>query len=189
MHQPNHIFDSLLITEYIAGNKKAITVLVTRWHPIFCRQANWYIKDKAVAQDVAQECWVIILKKIGSLKDTQKFAPWALTIVHRRAIDQIRKNKKTETHTSNEMIEQAVDTSTSQTEAIQSTQGKLQLINGGIAQLPLKHRIVIELFYKNQLSLDQIASVLDVSKGTVKSRLFYAREALKGLLKNKNYEN
>jgi RNA polymerase sigma-70 factor (ECF subfamily) len=183
MQQSNHIFDSLLITEHLGGNKKAFSLLVKRWHPTFCRHAHIYVKDKALAQDVAQECWIIILKKITQLTETQKFAPWALTIVHRKAIDQLRNDNKSQkvAHSASIINKDALFES----EKSNQKSDRLLLINGGIDQLNLKQRVVIELFYKDELNLDQIAKVLQISKGTVKSRLFYAREALKELIKNK----
>jgi len=62
---------------------------------------------------------------------------------------------------------------------------KLDEIRVGIQQLPMSQRIVLSMFYMENLSLAEISSVLDVSKGTVKSRLFYAREKLKTIINNK----
>jgi len=183
MPQPDHIFDSLLIVEYQAGNKKALSLLVKRWHATFCKHANWYLKDTAIAQDVVQECWIVIIKKMGSLKDSRKFAPWALTIVHRKAIDQFKKNQKVRNISNTDALEN-VPSNDSYGDTHESNKNeRLLKIDKGIDQLPIKQRIVIELFYKNDLNLNQIAQVLDLSKGTVKSRLFYAREALKQQLK------
>lgn len=189
MQPPKHIFDSLLITEIKSGNKKALSILVKRWHSVFVTHANWYLKDGALAQDVAQDCWLVIIKKINSLKETNKFAPWALTIVHRKAIDQIRKNQQNHSTTSTVDVESLGATTLKDHGKVQENTDRLSLIDKGITQLPLKQRMVLELFYKNELTLDQIAEVLKISKGTVKSRLFYARESLKQQLNPRNNEN
>lgn len=189
MHKPDHIFDSLLINAYQSGNKKAFNLLVKRWNPTFCKHALWYVKQEAIAQDIAQECWIVILSKIHMLKDANKFAPWALQIVHRRAIDHFRKEQKKPVIRQEKAFNEAINSSQAVKTASEQKEQSLVLMQKAIQQLPVKQRIVIELFYKNELNLTQIAQVLSVSKGTIKSRLFYARESLKQQLKQNNYGN
>ena len=55
--------------------------------------------------------------------------------------------------------------------------------------LPEHHQMVINLFYVEDYSLKQISEILSISVGTAKSRLFHAREKLKTIIKDKNYEN
>ncbi|WP_340105327.1 RNA polymerase sigma factor [Rhodohalobacter sp. 8-1] len=57
-------------------------------------------------------------------------------------------------------------------------------IRVGIQQLQMSQKIVLSMFYLENLNLSEISSVLDVSKGTVKSKLFYAREKLKSIINN-----
>ena len=175
MNSKKAILDALLVTEFKAGNKKALSLLVKRWHSQFCKQANWYLKDQSLAKDVAQESWVVIIRKIHTLNNAERFAPWALRIVHRKAIDQLRRAKKVQTFGATE-IEQLAKPEDYNSD-------RLTKIDLAIMQLPVKQRMVLELFYKNELSLDQIAEVLKISRGTVKSRLFYARETIKQQLK------
>ena len=65
--------DELLIIQIQSGNKQALTPLVKRWHQPFCNKAYWLVKDKAVAKDIAQESWQIIINKIDHLKDVSQF--------------------------------------------------------------------------------------------------------------------
>ena len=184
MSKPSGILDSYLVLDYQAGNKKALGLLVKRWHSKFCRQAFWYTKNTDVAQDIAQESWRIIINKIGNLKDVDAFRSWALSIVTRKAIDWTRKQKRkkerdrlyarsVERHDSNNNIKE------------DQLKDVMQMIN----DLPEQQQIVLRLFYLESSSLDEISKILNISKGTVKSRLFYAREQLKKTLKHRNYEN
>ena len=60
--------DETLVVAYKAGNKKALAVLVKRWHKLFCDKAYWLVKDKDVAKDIAQESWTTIMHKLESIK-------------------------------------------------------------------------------------------------------------------------
>lgn len=64
-----------------------------------------------------------------------------------------------------------------------------QKIIQGIRLLPIEQQEVIKLFYTEEYSLKEIAEILRIKHGTVKSRLFHAREKLKTILKTHNYEN
>lgn len=189
MTKPEEIFDGLLVLQYQNGNKKAFTLLVTRWHTKLCRQAFWYTKDRDVAKDIVQDSWGVILKKIYFLKNANSFGSWALTIVNRRAIDSLRASKKT-TEKLHQIYHQSKnrDTSMEDSNSIENertidknyyTKGIMDAINN----LPKNQEIVIRMFYLDEYSILEISTILEISKGTVKSRLFYAREKLKQILK------
>ncbi|GAA4277972.1 sigma-70 family RNA polymerase sigma factor [Aquimarina mytili] len=160
------------------GNKKAMELLVQRWHGRFCKQAYWYTNDIEVSKDVAQDSWSKILQKIHSLKDPNKFGSWALTIVTRCAIDWQRKHKKEQ---ENINFYQKVNTSS---QAHQDNDDMVFiLLKKSIKELPKNQQIVLHLFYIEEYSIKQISKIMDVSTGTIKSRLFNAREKLKLILK------
>lgn len=177
--------DSNLVVEYQKGNKKAIAVLVKRWHLRFCEFAFWYVKDADVAKDIAQESWSVIINKLETLQEPKKFKSWAISIVNRKAIDWIRaknreenKLKKYSEENPSILIEESID----------SQDGiKLALLNT-IKTLSSEQQIVLKLFYTQDYTLKEISEILNISVGTIKSRLFHAREKLKTTLKNRNYE-
>lgn len=185
MTQPNKIFDALLVLECQAGSKKAMTLLVKRWHAKLCKQAYWYTKDSDQAKDIAQDSWGVILNKIQFLKDPNSFGSWAITITTRKSIDWLRKQKKERNNleTNYDLPHQTVDNN--DTVAIDPI---LLMVRSSIKELPQKQQIVLHLFYLEEFSIKQIADALGISTGTVKSRLFTAREKLKTILKNRNYE-
>jgi len=176
MENSNKISDAKLVLAYQSGNKKAIAILVERWHQKFCKQAYWYTKDKDASKDIAQDSWNIIIHKLNNLNDPEKFGYWALAIVCRKAIDWARKKSKT--------LKQQKDyhqvlNSFSEENNITEDSKKVLL---AIKALPDIQQTVLRLFYIESYSLKQISSLLSLSKGTVKSRLFYAREKLKKII-------
>ncbi len=185
MSRPDQIFDALLVMECQAGKKSAFNLLVKRWHGKFCKQAYWYTRDKDQAKDVAQECWGVILNKIQFLKDPNSFGSWAMKIVTNRSLDWLRKQKRESIAI---QIEQQTASARPQSEDLEAKSEKGVLILEAIKNLPLKQQQVLDLFYMEEFSLKQISEILNISVGTVKSRLFTARETLKSILKNRNDE-
>lgn len=194
MTKPEKIFDGLLVLQYRNGNEKALSLLVNRWHTKLCKHAYWYIKDTEVAKDVAQESWRVILGKIDRLNDVNSFGSWALIIVHRKALDYLRSQQRTERKLRRfhqeikrddtvAKINNTSDNSYQFTAAI-TPNNVMKSIN----DLPNNQQIVLRLFYVEAYSILEISNILEISKGTVKSRLFYAREKLKSIFKNKNHE-
>ncbi len=179
------VFDSLLVLQCQSGNKKAMALLVKRWHAKLCKHAYWYTYDIEISKDIVQDSWNKILLKIGSLKDPNSFGSWALTIVTRNAINWLRKHKKEIAH----LKEYQDQYNTEKTSGnIDNTESVLVLLKKEIKKLPNEQQVVLNLFYLEEYSVKQISEIVDVSAGTVKSRLFTAREKLKLILKNENDE-
>jgi len=184
MQKPKDILDSELVLDYQAGNKKALALLVGRWHKKFCKKAFYVVKDADEAKDIAQDCWRTIMDKLGSLKDPNRFSGWAMRIVHTKSIDALRKKQKVWKGKDAYKNENSFDNEPYS----ERTQLKNELYKA-ILELPENQQHVIQLFYLNEYSLKQIAEILKIKAGTVKSRLFHAREKLKTTLKKLNYEN
>ncbi len=183
MTKPDKIFDSLLVLQCQSGNKKAMTLLVKRWHKKLCKQAYWYTQDVEISKDIAQDSWSKIITKIKHLKDPNSFGSWALTIVTRNAIDWQRKHKKEQLN-----LEVFHKNSSQPEENNNHEDLNLTDLKKSIKELPKKQQMVLHLFYVEEYSVKEISSILNVSSGTIKSRLFNAREKLKSILKNRNNE-
>ena len=185
MNKPEKIFDALLVKECQSGNTDAVNLLVKRWHVKLCKQAYWYTKDRAVAKDIVQDGWSVILKRIGSLSDPYSFGSWAMRIVVRKSIDWLRKQKTELNH-----LKQYHESNTISNVDDHATfaEDRHALLRNAIKKLPEEQQMVLHMFYLHEHSLREISTTLKIPSGTVKSRLFKAREKLKQLLKNRNYE-
>lgn len=179
---PNKIFDALLVLQYQSGDKKALGILVKRHHNRFCSHANWYLSDLEASKDVVQDCWSIIMNKLRSLRDPNSFSSWAMRIVTRKSIDFLKYNK-----TKREKLRQYQYTNLEGTNNVEKNTEIVKLPQA-IKSLPNNQQIVLRLFYTQEYSLIEISNILEISVGTVKSRLFHAREKLKTILKNIDHE-
>ncbi|PHR72210.1 MAG: RNA polymerase subunit sigma-24 [Lutibacter sp.] len=185
MKNAKNTIDTNLVIEYQSGNKKAIALLVKRWHIEFCKFAFWYTKDADVAKDIAQDCWTVILNKLDTLQEPKQFKSWAISIVNRKSIDWIRKRnrerekiKKYSQENSNTVFEENTEN---------QEEVKLLLLKT-IKTLSKHQQTILKLFYTQNYTLKEISELLKISIGTVKSRLFHAREKLKITLKHRKNE-
>ena len=143
--------------------------------------SNDFIKDTDLAVEIAQESWVSIYKSIGKLKDPALFRFWAYKIVQRRSADWIRKEQRKRASLE-EVTRQPVETQ--EPEAMKEGEDRVAQMLAAIKQLPEEHQQILKLFYLEKVPIKALASMLSLPQGTVKSRLYYAREQLRKQLKN-----
>ncbi|MFK7814552.1 MAG: RNA polymerase sigma factor [Maribacter sp.] len=177
MTNPSKIFDGLLVLRYRSGEKKAFGILVSKYHKKLCKHSYWYTHDIEASKDIVQDCWSVIIKKLDSLKDPNLFGSWAFRIVTRKSLDFVNKRKR--------------DLSKRQEYGMTNTflfiekenKPEIQKLMKGIQDLSKEQQVVLRLFYTENYSLKEMSEILSISIGTVKSRLFHAREKLKIILK------
>lgn len=162
--------ETALISLSVAGDKRAFAVLYQRWHPRWLGFANWLVKDAEDARDVMQEASIAIATNIHRLSDPAVFAAWSFTIIRRRAADHIR--GATALRRLRDALQQDPEVQGTDSKDAAMVSDLLQLVGSDDRQL-------LTLFYVYGLSVAEAAQVLEVPTGTVKSRLFHARNRLK----------
>ncbi len=182
--KPDRTTDKLLVLSYQAGNGKALSLLVKRWHYRLCRQAYWYTKDLDQANDIAQDTWQTVIEKINDLREADRFGSWVMTIVTRKAIDHSKKKRQGVSISSLEIKAENPENDEMQ----QQPEGIRGHLKKSIEQLSEEQQLVLTLFYTQEYSLKEISTILQVPLATVKTRLFRAREKLKKLLKDNKDE-
>lgn len=142
--------------------------------PLAYRVARGVLRNSADAEDVAQEALLRAYQRFERLRDRTRFRAWLVRIAFRLAIDRTRSSKRRvvrETLWSR----QAPSASTEDIAATSEFQAHLE---DAIDELPEKHRLVLLLAAMQGHSLDEVAEMLCLPVGTVKSRLFFARRQL-----------
>ena len=162
---PEQIYDEWLVLQCRDGRVKAFERLVERWKKRLYSHA-WRLTGKHdAAADVLQEAWIAVVKGIRRLDDPGRLRSWLYRIVTFKAADWIRRERKQRGLKSHEA--RSEEPSSDNT------------FRNAIRRLPEDCRAILALFYLEELSVREIAHVLDIPAGTVKSRLFYARKELK----------
>jgi RNA polymerase sigma-70 factor (ECF subfamily) len=131
--------------------------------------------------DVLQEAWIKAFRGIGKLKDPGALRSWLYSIVHGIAVDRIRRNVSRERAEAAELedFQECAEPSFDEEDAA--------AIHQALSELDVKHREVLVLHFLEDLSLDEIVNVVGCSLGTVKSRMHYAKRAMKKNLSGGTY--
>jgi len=171
---------------YRSGESAAMEVLVKRHHEKLLRFLIRLVGERAAAEDVFQETFVQVHLSANSYDAERRFEPWLFTIAANKARDLLRKNSRRRTLDLSSPVQGAssggdgttfVDllaSSTATPAAETSDAEKDRLVQRAVSELPATLREVILLAYFQRMSYSQIADVLGIPLGTVKSRLHSA---------------
>jgi RNA polymerase sigma-70 factor (ECF subfamily) len=165
--------DELLVIRCQLGERAAFDELTERWHLPVWKYVRRQMGDDDAARDVAQDVWLRVLRGIGRLRDGSRLRPWLFGIARRALMDRLRQQYAAPPESDVDVGEVAADP------ALDSPEEDLAAMEHELARLPATEREILTLFYLRELSLAQVADVLDVPVGTVKSRLFRARRMLR----------
>lgn len=170
---PDPRADELLAIRCQLGERNAFDELITRWHEPIWRYLRRLTNSDDAAADLAQETWLRVLRGIASLRAPDSLRPWLFGIARRVAMDRLRR-----LYTRAEDGDAALQDLPAH-ESDVSLDDDLAALDAGVAALPMREREILALFYLRELTIEQIATLLDVPAGTVKSRLFRARKLLR----------
>lgn len=131
--------------------------------------------------DVLQEVWIRVLRDIRKLKDPDSLRSWLYTITHGIAVDRIRRN------TSRGRAEQVELEGFQESEEPSFPEEDAAAVHQALSQLSTRHREVLVLYFLEDLSITDIAEIVGCSEGTVKSRMHYAKRAMKEILSGGTY--
>lgn len=137
------------------------------------------LHDEQASLDLVQETFINAVRYLNTLRDDDRFGSWLFGIAHQKVIQCWRKSGR-EQLALEELSEMEFQTEATPDEELIRREEEsrfMALLN----QLPAAHRSVLLLHYLEEFSLEQIAEVTGTSLGTVKSRLHYARKALRKL--------
>jgi RNA polymerase sigma factor (sigma-70 family) len=174
---PERFLDEYLVLLSQAGSTAAWDGLARRWTPRLLRYAARVLggstESAEAARDVVQETWVGAIRGLRGLRDPAHFPAWIYGIATRKCADAIRVS------TRRRRLDAIVAADEGRKQVASPTSEHQIDLATAIRQLPPTHRAVVHLFYREDLNVEEIASVLGIPAGTVKSRLHHAREALK----------
>lgn len=142
--------------------------------PLAYRVARGVLRNSADAEDVAQESLMRAYKRFARLRDRGRFRAWLVRIAFRLALDRARSSKRREMRETL-WSREAPKASTEDVAASREFQAHLE---SAMDELAEKHRLVLLLAAMEGHSIEEVAAMLGLPVGTVKSRLFFARKQL-----------
>jgi RNA polymerase sigma factor (sigma-70 family) len=174
-----HLSDEALPALVARGDEAALAELYDRFGRVAYGLALRIVRDPNLAEDAVQDAFLAAWRTAISFDPGRgKASTWLLTLVHRRAVDVVRREERRRSD--------PLDTeSTAHGEATEDTselREQRQAVQAALAQLPPDQRQALELAYYGGLSQTELAERLGVPLGTVKSRMFTALAKLRDLL-------
>ncbi len=171
----------MIVLECQAGSTEAFEVLITRWQERLWRHAFRLTGREEAAWDVIQETWLAITQGIVRLQDATVFRRWAYTIVSRKAASWQRSRGRLERieplDADGNVLSQRKDAS-KRSPASNAT----ALLREALEYLPSDRQVLLSLRHLEGFDVHEIAGILGIPEGTVKSRLHHAREELRHIV-------
>lgn len=176
--------DATLVGRVTAGDRQAFSTLYQRHSVALYRTVLAITRDSSAAEELLQECFLRAYRYLARvhLEPGASLRPWLHRIVVNLAYDWSAKQRGTTTEALDGVIDRLVASPGRSPERQAEARETAVSVQDAIAALPFKQRIVVILFYVQDMDLDEIAAVLNLPTGTVKSRLFYARARLREVL-------
>lgn len=182
--------DSELVETVMGGNADAFTELVKRYERLVYSTAYFSVKNSDDAWDISQEVFMRVYNSISSFRGESKFATWLYRLCKNVTYDYMRKHYTHREITMSELsgddddrqFEIPDESSFSDPEKSAVRREEIEAVRTAVKKLDENSRAVIVLREFEGYSYTEIANILGIEEGTVKSRLNRARSALKKLL-------
>jgi len=178
--------DEQLVREAQAGKLRSFNVLVERHERPLYNLVLRHVSDRQLAEDVTQEALLSAWRALHTFKGGS-FKAWLYRIAVNEARDLYRSRSRRQASSLDDMLEQGVglgfeaDLGPGPEDAALSA-ATISAVERCLLKLPEEHRIVVLLSDVQGLTYDEVCQTLDLPLGTVKSRIFRARAALRKLL-------
>ena len=176
-----------LIHRILSGDDEAFRILVKK-HQKGVHALVWRkIGDFHIAEEITQDTFIQVYKKLGTLEDPDRFEGWLYVIANRLCISWIRRNKvkmnRFNTQSLDDTPTREVEKSSyihyaSEQREMETAENRQNMVRRLLAELPESERTVVTLYYLGEMTTKEISKFLGVSVNTIKSRLRRARKRL-----------
>ena len=177
------VADCDLVSRAVAGREDGFEELVRRYQRPIAGYVYRMIGDYESALDLTQEVFIKVYGSLTRYRSEYKFSTWIYKIAHNAAIDYLRRHATREqalvSEADGEQYELSVESGKLTPEQESEREERRAEIETVVRQLPAAYRELIVLRHSQDLSYDEIAEVTGLPLGTVKNRLFRAREMMR----------
>jgi RNA polymerase sigma-70 factor (ECF subfamily) len=174
-----HLSDEALVALIVRSDDVALAELYERYGRVAYNLAYRILRDETLAEDAVQEAFLAVWRSAGRfLPERSKASTWILTLVHRRAVDLVRREERRRAEPLDEALEPAGD-ATDETAWLRLERERVQ---AALRQLPDQQREALELAYYGGFTQSELAERLGQPLGTIKSRMFAGLARMRELL-------
>ena len=166
--------EQLWVLQAQQGDHEAFQSLVNQYDRRLLYYVMRFTNRQEQALDVLQEVWVTIFRRLRKLRSPAAFRVWLYQIAHDKVVSRIRQSVREEA-----IHERLLDERVTNADDADPISDNAERVHRALGKLSAEHREVLVLRFLEDLSLEEIAQLLRCSLGTVKSRLHYAKAAIK----------
>ncbi len=184
--------DAVLVERTVAGDQKAFELLVIKYQRRIQRLIGRMVRDVDLVEDIAQETFIRAYRALAQFRGEAQFYTWLYRIAVNTAKKALMDLKRNPTVSENSFKSDDDDetsplenelTSSETPEAVLASKEIAQMVNAAMDALPEELRQAISLREIEGLSYEEIAEAMNCPIGTVRSRIFMAREAISDKIK------
>ena len=170
--------DRQLIARTRRGDYAAFETLYDKYKGQVHRTALAIVREQGAAEDILQDCFIKVYTNIDRIDSSRPLIPWLYRVTVNLSYNWVTRRKRwlipLET-----VIDRLTTAPRTSPEQVLEENELRHVVQEAIYSLTFEQRVVLILFYLNNFSIREIAYILDVPEGTVKSRLYYGRENLR----------
>lgn len=168
------VYESLLVVRAQAGDEAAFGELVERFSPRLRYFLRKLLASADAADDALQDVWLQVVRNLPKLSEPQALVAWLYRIARDQACARLRKTRRLELPLDETQITESVAEESDELKADDAAR-----IHAALDELPAEQREVLVLRFLEEMSYEEIACVVGCHVGTVRSRIHYAKRALK----------
>lgn len=172
MNASDRLIEQVIILRCQAGDKDAFAEIIERYQAPLRYFISHLSSNSEVTEDIFQDTWLTVIRSIYSLKRTEAFPTWLYRIARNKVYQQLRRKKKLSE------LNEKIAVPNDNEDDVFSPEDAVK-IHRCLKKLRPEHKEVLMLRFLEQMSYHEIAQVINCSLGTVKSRIYYAKLALK----------
>ncbi|GAB1404572.1 MAG: RNA polymerase sigma factor [Lentimicrobiaceae bacterium] len=177
--------DMLIIGQVLDGNLAAYASLVDRYKDMVFTLVIKIVRNHEEAEEVAQDTFIKAFQALSNFKQEAKFSTWLFRIAYNTAISRIRRKKIVNAPIDDKLIENYSTDDVRQHMEHLETEEKLKLMNQVLQQLPQDEQMLIELFYHNKQSVEEISVVTGLTESNIKVKLHRIRKKIYSAMQQK----
>lgn len=166
--------DAALLLRISHGDRDAMRQLYHAYFRRLMRFLSRTVRDPRLAEEVVNDTMLVVWQHAADFRAESRPSTWIFGIAYRRALKALDRADAVARHD-----RQGAQVAAADVEAFLDRTERDEWIQAGLASLSLEHRLTLELAYFVGMSCDEIAEVTECPVGTVKTRMFYARQQLR----------
>jgi len=180
--------DKVLVKAFLNGDARAFEVLFKKYKSHVARLVFSIIKSETLVDDIVQEVFLLVYRNLPKFRHESAFKTWLYRITVNETLRQAAKNRRWQPLPENDPEASSLTGTLVTYEGPESPERVLlqgerkERVQRALEKVKPNQKVILTLYYIEDMSVSEISEILQIPEGSVKSRLYYARDGLKKLL-------